>query len=453
MRRLRQDRLSRRDPQQAPLGRGRAALGRRMRRAGGLDRRRRAAAAQGARRRSSRADRAQGNFVIVCTNALLLEKKIDQFKPSPYFTWSIHLDGDQEMHDRSVCQQGVYDRAVAAIKLAKAKGFRVTINCTFFNDADPERVANFFDAVTALGVDGITVSPGYAYERAPDQQHFLNRTRDQGTVPRRVPPRPGGKAWPFTQSGLFIDFLAGNQDLSLHALGQSDAHGVWLAAALLSARRRLRQDLQGADGGDRLGRLRHRQLREMRRLHGALRLRGDRRHRHGQAPVEGGVGRAHGRADRWARWRRTSRSTISGRRNTCSHATSPRSSQRSGRPRPGPRRSRQRPRARKLVRASLRETRQRRQSAPGGAPAEQHRASGRCRRRAERVSDQRRQRALGRVADDPQRGEQQPVPRGERSGHMRFHVDRYGAGRLRSAALAAAFRSGRRRRKIGAPDL
>src|SRR5918912_661277 len=120
---------------------------------------------------------ARRKFAIVCTNALLLEKKIDQFEPSPYFTWSIHLDGDREMHDHSVCQAGVYDKAVAALKLAKAKGFRVTINCTFFNNADPEKVANFFDTVTELGVDGITVSPGYAYERAPDQEHFLNRSR------------------------------------------------------------------------------------------------------------------------------------------------------------------------------------------------------------------------------------------------------------------------------------
>ena len=119
---------------------------------------------------------ARKKFAIVCTNALLLEKKIDQYKPSPYFTWSIHLDGDQEMHDKSVCEPGVYDRAVKALKTAKAKGFRVTINCTFFNDADPARVAAFFDTVTELGVDGITVSPGYAYERAPDQKHFLNRS-------------------------------------------------------------------------------------------------------------------------------------------------------------------------------------------------------------------------------------------------------------------------------------
>ena len=154
---------------------------------------------------------ARKKFAIVCTNALLLEKKIDQYKPSPYFTWSIHLDGDREMHDRSVCQAGVYDKAVAALKLAKSRGFRVTINCTFFNTADPESVASFFDSVTELGVDGITVSPGYAYERAPDQQHFLNRTATKELFRGVFRRGKGGRKWAFNQSGLFLDFLAGNQ--------------------------------------------------------------------------------------------------------------------------------------------------------------------------------------------------------------------------------------------------
>ena len=197
---------------------------------------------------------ARKKFAIVCTNALLLEKKIDQYKPSPYFTWSIHLDGDQEMHDKSVCQQGVYDRAVKALKPAKAKGFRVTINCTLFNDADPERVAAFFDTVKELGVDGITVSPGYAYERAPDQKHFLNRTTTKELF-RAIfrARRHGARKWAFNQSSHVPRLPRRQPDLPLHALGQPDAHRVRLAAALLSARRRLRQDLQGADGGDRLG--------------------------------------------------------------------------------------------------------------------------------------------------------------------------------------------------------
>jgi len=157
---------------------------------------------------------ARRKFVTVCTNALLLEKTIDQYQPSRYFNWSVHLDGDREMHDRSVCQEGVYDRAVAAIRLAKARGFRVNINTTLFLGADAEKVARFFDDVTALGIDGITVSPGYAYERAPDQKHFLNRTATKElfrSVFRRARSGRAAGAWPFFQSSLFLDFLAGNQ--------------------------------------------------------------------------------------------------------------------------------------------------------------------------------------------------------------------------------------------------
>jgi len=154
---------------------------------------------------------ARRKFVYLCTNALLMEKKLDLFKPSPYFIWSVHLDGDRQMHDKSVCQEGVYDRAVAAIAAAKACGFRVNINCTLFNDAQTEKVANFFDSVMAAGVDGITVSPGYAYERAPDQQHFLNRGKTKQIFRDIFARGRGGKAWSFSQSSMFLDFLAGNQ--------------------------------------------------------------------------------------------------------------------------------------------------------------------------------------------------------------------------------------------------
>ena len=154
---------------------------------------------------------ARRKFVYLCTNALLMEKKLKQYKPSPYFAWSVHLDGDRDMHDRSVCEEGVYDKAVAAVRKAKEAGFRISMNCTLFDNADPERVARFFDTVKGLGIDGITVSPGYAYERAPDQEHFLNRTRTKQLF--RDIFRKGGRAndWSFNQSSLFLDFLAGNQ--------------------------------------------------------------------------------------------------------------------------------------------------------------------------------------------------------------------------------------------------
>ena len=157
---------------------------------------------------------AKGKFVILCTNALLLEKKIDDYKPHKAFTWDIHLDGDREMHDKAVSKEGVYDRAVAALKLAREKGFRTAINCTLFDGADPERVARFFDDVTAMGVDSIMTSPGYASERAPDQQHFLNRRKTKDLfrgILHRGKERVGKKQWRIGNSPLFMDFLAGNQ--------------------------------------------------------------------------------------------------------------------------------------------------------------------------------------------------------------------------------------------------
>jgi hopanoid biosynthesis associated radical SAM protein HpnH len=152
----------------------------------------------------------QRRFVYLCTNALLMEKRLDRYKPSPFFTWSVHLDGSRQEHDAAVCQTGVYDRAVAAIREAKKRGFRVNINCTLFDGADPEKVADFFSEAMAAGIDGITVSPGYAYERAPDQAHFLNRQRTKQLF-RDIFRRGEGKKWQFSQSPLFLDFLAGNQ--------------------------------------------------------------------------------------------------------------------------------------------------------------------------------------------------------------------------------------------------
>lgn len=158
-------------------------------------------------------------FVILCTNALLLKKKIDDYQPSPFFTWSIHLDGDQQMHDAAVSQDGVYDVALEALRLAKAKGFRTQVNCTVFNDANVERLAAFLDLMKAEGAE-VTISPGYAYERAADQQHFLNREKtktlfrdllSRGTKPGAQDGTGGGKRWAFTNSPLFLDFLAGNR--------------------------------------------------------------------------------------------------------------------------------------------------------------------------------------------------------------------------------------------------
>ena len=155
---------------------------------------------------------ARGKFVYLCTNALLLEKRLHLFKPSPYLTFSVHLDGLKEHHDKSVCQDGVFDRAVSAIRAARAAGFRVNVNCTLFDTASPDEAAKFFDfATNELDVEGVTVSPGYAYERAPDQTHFLTRRKTKDLF-RAVFRLGKGKKWRFSQSTMFLDFLAGNQE-------------------------------------------------------------------------------------------------------------------------------------------------------------------------------------------------------------------------------------------------
>jgi hopanoid biosynthesis associated radical SAM protein HpnH len=155
---------------------------------------------------------ARKKFVYLCTNGLLLEKKMHMFKPSRYLTFSVHLDGLEEHHDRAVNQPGTFRRAVAAIRKAREQGFRVNVNCTLFDQMSPDEVAAFFDFCTyELDVEGITVSPGYAYERAPDQEHFLNRTKTKQLF-RDIFKRRGRAKWRFSQSSLFMDFLAGNRE-------------------------------------------------------------------------------------------------------------------------------------------------------------------------------------------------------------------------------------------------
>jgi hopanoid biosynthesis associated radical SAM protein HpnH len=155
---------------------------------------------------------ARKKFVYLCTNAILLSKHIDEYRPSRYLTFSIHLDGNRQRHDESVCQEGVFDKAVAAIRLARSKGFRVTVNCTLFSGADPDEVADFFDTAMELGIEGITVSPGYSYQHAPRQDVFLGRSASKRLF-REIFKRRQGRAsrWSFNHSGLFLDFLAGNQ--------------------------------------------------------------------------------------------------------------------------------------------------------------------------------------------------------------------------------------------------
>jgi hopanoid biosynthesis associated radical SAM protein HpnH len=153
---------------------------------------------------------AKKKFVSLCTNALLLKKKIHLFEPSPYLFFSIHLDGLKEAHDKSVGQAGVFDVAVDAIRTCKDKGFAVNVNMTVFDSQSASQIAEFLDLTASLKV-GVSISPGYAYERAPDQEHFLQRRKTKELF-RSVFAMGKGRKWRFMHSPLYLDFLAGNQN-------------------------------------------------------------------------------------------------------------------------------------------------------------------------------------------------------------------------------------------------
>jgi hopanoid biosynthesis associated radical SAM protein HpnH len=152
---------------------------------------------------------ARKKYIYLCTNALLLKEKLHLFKPSKYLTFSIHMDGQKEHHDFSVCREGGYELAVEGIREAVKQGFRVTTNTTLFDGADPKSVRAFFDEMMELGVEGMMLSPGYSYDKAPDQKHFLGRARTRRLFRAILANRK--KSWQFNQSKLFLEFLMGKQ--------------------------------------------------------------------------------------------------------------------------------------------------------------------------------------------------------------------------------------------------
>src|SRR5262245_2306073 len=154
---------------------------------------------------------ARKRFVYLCTNALKLEESLPRFRPTKYLAFSVHMDGPREEHDHAVCRAGTYDIAVQAIRAAKSRGFRVTTNTTLFTGADPGRMRTFFDEMMRLGVEGMTISPGYSYEKAPDQEHFL--ARQQTTDLFRSILARAKRSWRFNQTPLYLKFLQGQFDL------------------------------------------------------------------------------------------------------------------------------------------------------------------------------------------------------------------------------------------------
>ena len=165
-------------------------------------------------------------FVYLCTNAMLLQRKIERFTPSPYFSWAVHVDGLRERHDASVDRDGVFDKAVAAIRDAKARGFRVTTNTTFFTTDSPETVREVLDFLNdELEVDAMMISPAYAYEKAPDQEHFLGVEQTRKLFSEAFADGRR-KRWRLNHTPLFLDFLEGKADFECTAVGHPQLLGA-----------------------------------------------------------------------------------------------------------------------------------------------------------------------------------------------------------------------------------
>ena len=223
-------------------------------------------------------------FVVLCTNAVLLPKHIDKFKPNKNFAWMVHLDGIGEKHDEAVSKEGVFEQAVAAIKLAKQKGFQVYTNTTVFNTETPQDLIATLDYINdELGVDRLEIAPGYAYGKAPDQDRFLGVTQTRELFSKAFADGRR-KKWRFNHSQLYLDFLEGKADFECTPWGVPLYCLKGLAEALLPARRRLRRDLAGTPGDHGLGQVRPRQGPALRQLHGPLRLRAHRGPRHDGLP-------------------------------------------------------------------------------------------------------------------------------------------------------------------------
>ena len=214
---------------------------------------------------------ARKKYVYMCTNALLLKEKLHLFQPSKYLTFSVHMDGEKEHHDLSVCKEGGYEIALDAIREAVKAGFRVTTNTTVFEGVDSKSVRNFFTEMMDAGVEGMMISPGYSYDKAPDQQHFTGREGNQSMFRKLLSNRDPRLALQYVAAVPGVPH--GQAQSALHALGHARVQHLRLAEALLPAAGRLHRHVSGAAGYHGLAevRLRVRQP-EVRQLHAALRL-------------------------------------------------------------------------------------------------------------------------------------------------------------------------------------
>ena len=253
LRRLRQNPISRARAEKAAYSRGMFPRGGRMRRPGGQHPRRRAADASADRRnRRTGWSRARSTSISAPTRCCW-PSALHEFTPSKYLSFSVHMDGQREHHDFSVCREGTYDKAVEGIRMALERGFRVTTNTTLFDGADPQSVRQFFDDMMELGVEGMMLSPGYTYDKAPDQEHFLTRKKTRNLFRQILSNR--SEKWTLQPEPAVPGIPDGQARLQMHALGNAHLQHLRLAEALLPAAGRLRRHFRRADARNRTGKI------------------------------------------------------------------------------------------------------------------------------------------------------------------------------------------------------
>ena len=215
---------------------------------------------------------ARKKYIYLCTNALLLEEKLHLFTPSKYLSFSVHVDGEREHHDFSVCREGGYDIAIKGIKAAIARGFRITTNTTLFDGADPNSVRRFFDEMMELGVEDMMLSPGYSYDKAPDQSHFMGRARSRRLFKAIFSNRKS--TWRFNNSSLYNEFLMGERTFACTPWGMPTYNVFGWQKPCYLLQDGYADTFRGIDCGNRVGQLWNGiGQSEMRQLHGAQRLR------------------------------------------------------------------------------------------------------------------------------------------------------------------------------------
>ena len=154
--------------------------------------------------------------IYLCTNGMFIEKRLGEFRPSSRFFFNVHLDGMEKTHDMCVERQGVFQAAVAGVRAAKKAGFLVCTNTTIYRETDIREIAELFEYLRLLGVDGHMMSPAYSYQAVSTKEIFLSR---QDVHQKFREAEKLLSRFPLNTSPIYLEFLRGQRQLTCTAWG------------------------------------------------------------------------------------------------------------------------------------------------------------------------------------------------------------------------------------------